>query len=31
MNSIEMIGLNTKEWDSDVLGLVDENEYAKDV
>lgn len=26
-----MIGLNVKEWDSDVLGLVDENEYSKDV
>lgn len=28
-----MIGLNTKttEWDADVLGLVDETEYSKDV
>jgi hypothetical protein len=28
-----MIGLNTnnKEWDADILGLVDENEYNKDV
>ena len=28
-----MIGLNidNKEWDADVLGLVDENEYSKDV
>lgn len=26
-----MLGLNMKEWDGDVLGLVDENEYSKDV
>lgn len=26
-----MIGLNQKEWDGDVLGLVDETEYSKDV
>ena len=28
---IEMIGLNTKKWDADVLELVGETEYSKDV
>ena len=26
-----MIGLNQKEWDGDILGLVDVNEYNKEV
>lgn len=28
---IEMIGLNQKEYDTDTLKLIDENEYSKDV